>query len=110
MSTITCKVSLSKSDKRFTRNVMSGSSNYAVEDIQMNSMRIASGGGPNTHTFANLCVANFSSKTLIQIVDGEVTIEKEVIGNLMLPFAGTLIVAHPGVSLTSPIVYDIFTA
>ena len=110
MSTIICKVFVTKTDKRFTRNLISPKASYETNDHSQASITIPVGGDSVEREFSKLCVAYFPSPTVIQLVIGDITTITTVEGPLVLPLAGKLTVSHPGGGQTAPVEYEIFTS
>ena len=110
MSTITCKVHLSKTDKRFTKRLVDSTGSFETNRYSQEDIRIYPDDSPIEHEFEHVCLVNFSFPTLIQIVIGGISSDVTVVGPMLLPFAGKIRVSHPGEGLTSPVEYNIFTS
>lgn len=103
MSTVVCKVAVRDVDKRFTRDLLQANGSFdEVQNLRQTRTSIRAGETVAV-SFTKFCVAYFPQPTLIQLTIGDAVSTPVANGTLVLPFAGSISVTHPGDAQTNPI-------
>lgn len=110
MSTVTCNVAVRDVDKRNTRNLMQAYGSFET-NRKLNQVRTTLTDGENIAvSFTTFCIAYFPRPTLIRLTIGDSESTPIANGVLVLPFAGSISVTHPGGAQTDPIELEFLTS